>query len=183
FGVTECAACRLPCPHGARADDEGDVCFAGHLDTRNGGCNSSPAVFSPLQSSDSTVTVCGTYGTYARSETQVARDTDWYQIDVVHPETIELCVQGEAIEGTQIYILDGRQGCPPAILASRAGDNFCQQLCCQASLTPGTYWLWVGPASFTGELCTARYTMTLTGHTRTVAVLPISWSHLKVTYR
>ncbi|MBP6875633.1 MAG: hypothetical protein KBD56_06145 [Candidatus Eisenbacteria bacterium] len=67
----------VECPPGAI--QEGENCAAEYNDVYNGGCNSTPNIFSNVNCAPSTIFICGTtfnyyYGTSAR------RDTDWYQL-------------------------------------------------------------------------------------------------------
>ncbi|MHC4429061.1 MAG: hypothetical protein ACYS0D_10750, partial [Planctomycetota bacterium] len=64
--------CDLDCP--PEALDEGEACG----DDTNGGCNSSPAVFTPASCGD---TFCGTAWA-----TGGMRDTDWYIVDLPDPD-------------------------------------------------------------------------------------------------
>jgi hypothetical protein len=68
--VEDCAPQELECPPGA--DLEGETCVDGAPDLFNGGCNSTPAVFSSVACGD---VVCG--DGYFDGAT---RDTDWYEL-------------------------------------------------------------------------------------------------------
>lgn len=68
--IEDCSPQQVECPPGA--DLEGEPCVDGAPDLFNGGCNSTPAVFSSVDCGD---VVCGE-GWFDGS----TRDTDWYEL-------------------------------------------------------------------------------------------------------
>jgi len=144
-------ACSLTCPTGGIQEGEPD-CYDGYVDMFNGGCNSSPYVFSPIACGD---TVCGKYGTYLYNGSSY-RDTDWYQLVLAQDMTVTWEVTGEA--ATAAFILTGT--CPTSALASGTADA-CGTATVSAILAPGTYYLFAGPNVFTGVPCGADYIATL----------------------
>jgi hypothetical protein len=179
--MTEAAPpCQARCPAGAAVEGEPD-CAVGWVDDFNGGCNSMPPTFQSVTCADSTITICGTYGTFHEG-LQDVRDTDWYQIAVTGERMLRACVTGETAGGTQVFILDGNAGCPPTILASSA-NSACGQVCCQARLTTGTYWVWVGTVDFGREACGSPYVLGLSGYDCKVGVETVGWTRVKALYR
>lgn len=180
--ITECPPpCSSACPPGAIAENE-PACGTDYDDVTNGGCNSTPPVFSNLECNELGVTVCGEYGTYDFQGSSF-RDTDWYQFTIDETKTINYCVCGS--QATQIAILDASTGCDVITLVcgSEFGDAG-QEVCCTAVLPPGTYWLFVGTDGFSGIPCGSPYVLTLEGlNCPSVGVQPTSWSHMKSVYR
>ena len=149
----------LECPPNAIQEGE-PVCQDEYVDNYNGGCNSTPEAYTQLPCGRDVV-VCGTYGTFMVQGSQF-RDTDWYQITVTQTETIHYCVEGEA--ATLIAILDASGGCANFNLVCVNSGNPRDNVCCDATLNPGTYWLFVATSNFTGTPCGAKYVLRLTGH-------------------
>jgi len=70
------------------------------------------------------------------------------------------------------------------ILASASTTSANQQICCSATLAPGTYYVWAGAADFYYVTCGARYVLTLTGYEcPPVGVEPTQWGTVKSLYR
>ena len=180
--ITECPPpCSSQCPPGAIAEGE-PSCGPEYNDVTNGGCNSSPNVFTHLDCNELGVKVCGTYGTYSFQGGD-RRDTDWYEFTIDEVKNISYCVCGS--QATQIAILDASQGCGNITLVcgSEFGDPG-QQVCCNATLPPGTYWLFVATDGFFGIPCGSPYVLSLEGLTcPSVGAQPTSWSHIKNVYR
>jgi hypothetical protein len=175
--------CVVECPPGSTP--EGEVsCFDDYEDVTNGGCNSTPPVFTELACDDEGTTVCGTYGTYVFQGLGY-RDTDWYQFTLEKASHVSYCFTGEA--NSLIAILDGSGGCPDAGDPPLICFDFpteCATLCCEADLPPGTYWLFAGTSDFSGVPCGTDYTFTLTGvDCPPVSVAPAAWGQVKEMYR
>jgi hypothetical protein len=182
--ITRCSCCcNSQCPPGAILEGEPD-CGNGYVDSYNGGCNSTPPVFTNLLCNDTGVTVCGRYGTYLSASGQDFRDTDWYRIVIGHPVILELCLCGTA--DSRIFVIDGNHGCPvltPDILCTAFGSPG-ESICCTIPLAPGTYYLFAAPNVFTGVPCGSAYTFTVTGYEcPPVAATPANWSQVKTIYR
>jgi hypothetical protein len=101
-------------------------------DTFNGGCNSSPPVYSPIACGGS---VCGT-----AAWDGTARDTDWYQFTVGVPSTVTWTVTAEYAVVTAL--LDNN--CPPAILDFDFGPA-CTATSSTASVPAGTFVAFTAP--------------------------------------
>ena len=132
--VTECPPpCVVECPPGAVQEGE-PVCFDGYTDTYNGGCNSTPPVFTSVVCNDTGVTVCGKYGTYT-SAAGSSRDTDWYTVVMDAPGVLTACITGEYPSAVGIIL----PVCPPAetdILDFQTGAD-CTAICASAALPQG----------------------------------------------
>lgn len=135
-------------------------CADDYVDVTNGGCNSTPAVFQPIEFGQ---TICGTSGVYLY-EGQNQRDTDWFEMTTTGLSDFHWTVRAEFPVGAVIMKGIGPGDCSGGynILASEATDS-CEELTVSAQMQePGTYWFWVG-ANVVGVPCGSRYTATLTG--------------------
>ncbi|MBC8526453.1 MAG: T9SS type A sorting domain-containing protein [Candidatus Cloacimonetes bacterium] len=140
---------------------EGEPCLVdGDVDNFNGGCNSVPPVFSTISCGE---TICGTASTFITG-VLTYRDTDWYQ--VVLNEQCELTWTAIAEFELLIFILDaGSEDCLDFVLLGWDTGMPCEEVTVSATVTPGAYWLWIGPSVFTGYPCTGGnndYVATLT---------------------
>jgi hypothetical protein len=145
------------CPGGVEEENEPDCGLP--TDTVNGGCNSSPPVFSPIE--------CGqTYeGSSAYDGSQ--RDTDWYEIVVDEPTvfTWTVTAQFRAIIGLAETIPPGSGDCADhtgsinPFARGAVGEVLSVTTDC---LPPGTYWFYV--VSWGPDIvpCPTPYVATLT---------------------
>jgi hypothetical protein len=152
FDVTEHEVCDVECPQGGILEGEPE-CYDEYVDAFNGGCNSTPNVFSPIACGE---TICGKYGTYLFGGASY-RDTDWYVFTLTQSQLVTWTVTGEA--QNYIFILTGV--CPTAVIAQSNTANPCEPAVASATLGPGTYYVWAGPAVFTGVPCSSDYVGTL----------------------
>ena len=58
-----------------------------------------------------------------------------------------------------------------------------QEVCLTETLSPGTYWLWVGPQAYWCVACGAGYLATIDGYTGVSPVAQASWGTIKGLYR
>jgi hypothetical protein len=175
--------CEVVCPAGSLLEGE-PVCSDGYYDSYNGGCNSVPPVFSSLPFPVQAETVCGTYGGFLYAGLSY-RDTDWYQILVpTGGATITWKVRGET--DTLLGIINGNAGCPISTFYAYTYGPKCTDLAVTATVSAGTWWLWVGTRNF-GSLagpCGQHYNATLTCTACGIlAVEPASWGEIKNFYR
>ena len=167
--------CNADCPGGAVVENE-PPCGPDYYDAWNGGCNSSPYVFQRLQPSAGVITVCGRSGVYPYGGCY--RDTDWYEIVLDQPREIQFCAYAEF--PMAMFIIGGScDGGLQFLEVGTAAD--CEQLCLTHSLSPGTYWLWIGPSTWIPIDCDRDYTMTVSGYT--TAVERTTWGSVKALYR
>jgi hypothetical protein len=134
----ECAPNCAQCPPSGIAEGEG--CVEGP-DNFNGGCNSTPNVFSPINVGD---TICGT-----SFWNGALRDTDWFQKVFALPTTVVWQVVAEF--PTLIGTIDGNSGCPVISFRKFAVADSCDTATVVDTLPAGTFWFFVAP-SFPVEL-------------------------------
>jgi hypothetical protein len=154
-GTLTCAACPGPCV--TCTPNEGEpLCGPEYVDATNGGCNSTPPVFTNISCGQ---TVCGTGGTYTFTGAN-RRDTDWWLFTLTQPTAVTWTVQADF----PVLIGFVAQPCPQA--AFIAGTAVTGAQCATVTsttpiLAPGQYVAFVAPSVFTGVTCGARYTGTL----------------------
>jgi hypothetical protein len=165
-----------PCPANGIAEGE-PVCADSYIDAFNGGCNSTPPVFSNLYCSPNQ-SVCGTYGTYNFNG---SRDTDWYEITLAAPTTLVASVAGGGLTGSAIAILDN--SCPPNVYCGEFDPGpQCGLVTCSAVLGPGTYRIFVA-SFFDNTPCGTPYVLTVSGPDCPTPVNTKTWGTLKARYR
>jgi hypothetical protein len=146
--ITQCAgACNVTCAPGATPEGEADCASV------NGGCNSTPPVFSSIACGED---VCGT-----ASWDGTNRDTDWYQIVVANPTEFTWTVEAEfdVVIGLVLTSPPGNPDCATATaLDPFAVAGSCTPTSVTVCLQPGTYWWFVAP-DFNGPTfaCGAEY--------------------------
>jgi hypothetical protein len=157
-----CAACPLTCPAGGIAEAEG--CGA----DLNGGCGGDPPT-EQFQAISCGNTICGT--AWADAST---RDTDWYQVTIIDPMTLTWCAEESEVPIALFIIIPGDpdQCVDVTIVDPTTGYADCGDpgVCAEATLDPGTYFLWVGTGNpdgsgiFEGYPCDGKdeYVVTLT---------------------
>jgi hypothetical protein len=154
---TVCQNCVVTCPETATPEGE-PICSDGYVDTYNGGCNSVPEVYQDITCG---ATICGHSGTFV-TDARNQRDTDWYRLVLTQQDSIAWKVVAEF--PATVYILGpgGQTGCDTINVFASASGAPCDTIIARSCLDPGTYWLFVGPSSFTGVACGATYFAQLT---------------------
>jgi hypothetical protein len=144
---TDCSAC-LSC---SIPEGEPDIPNNG-LDITNGGCNSNPQVFMPLQLNR---VLCGRANTYDYFGDSY-RDTDWYELTLTEAGT--LYWSGIAMYNLQLVILSSDY-CDPLYQTTYAIGTapMCSILTISADLPAGTYYLWAGPSFYSDMPGGANY--------------------------
>ncbi|MHC4498587.1 MAG: DUF7901 domain-containing protein, partial [Planctomycetota bacterium] len=145
--------CYVECPPGGTDENEPNCGLP--VDTVNGGCNSSPPVFSPISCGE---TVCGTAAWDGGT-----RDTDWYEIVTTKTTKFTWTVEAEFL--VQAIIIDAGSGncIDETILDNQYADE-CEEISMTTAYLPaGTYWFFVAP-DFAGPAfaCGRKYVATLT---------------------
>jgi hypothetical protein len=173
--VTECPPpCVVTCPPGAFPEGEPNC---GIPDTYNGGCNSTPNVFTSLVCNDAGVLVCGTYGAEGGT-----RDTDWYEIVMDAPGVIQACITGQYPSAVAIL----NPVCPVTaadILDFQFGPE-CVAICATANVGAGTYRIFAGVDGFDGFPCLGTYVLRISGYNcPPVGVEAANWSGVKSIFR
>jgi hypothetical protein len=152
--ASPCAApCNPVCPPGSVIEGE-PVCANNYVDNFNGGCNSTPNVFTNIACGNN---VCGTYGTFINSSGGNSRDTDWYRFTIGSAQQVTWKVNGG---GNHIgFLLTGV--CPTAVLGSATAGP-CADATVSLALAAGTYFAFAGTSVFTGVPCPTPYVANLT---------------------
>jgi hypothetical protein len=153
--VQEYVPCVVECPPEGVPEGE-PICGDEYDDTYNGGCNSTVPIFQDIFDGD---VICGTSGTFLFGGANY-RETDWFQLIVDDLKTINWTCTAEF--PVYLFILDGNNGCAGLTQLTGASAAECVPLTVSATVTAGTYWLWVGPSVFTGIACGADYVASLT---------------------
>lgn len=174
----------LECPLGALTEGEVD-CYDDYADAFNGGCNSTPPIFSVLEGSvgGAPFSVCGTAGNFTFGG-EPYRDTDWYEVTV--EQDSEITFECSANFPVTIFFLDGNQGCEGLqILDFDQAGYFPDYAQLTRTFAPGTYWFWVGPSVFEQVPCGSLYVMTVTGYVGPIPspVETTTWGALKGRFR
>ena len=157
-----CVPCVVECPGGGIP--EGEDCT--EPDDFNGGCNSTPNVFSPISCGQ---TVCGT-GYFNGSN----RDTDWYEVVTTEPTIFTMVAQAEfPVVFGMIDWIPGFEGSGNCANITGSISPFIAVLECMEGtivtecMPAGTYWFFVGPQFLDVFEC-GDYYMTLTCATCTI---------------
>ena len=136
----------VTCPPGGIPEGE-PACGPDYIDTFNGGCNSSPSVFQPINNGD---VICGQTGVFVNSDDTVSRDTDWFVFQVAEYSLVEWEAYGESPlylallkPGTAIP-----DGCANLSSVGAAESDYCETATLRVLVEPGTYWAFVSVAEF-----------------------------------
>jgi len=139
IAVNEVLPCIVICPPGSTDEGEG-VIPDDTYDVTNGGCNSTPNVFSSVACDE---TVCGTAGFYLTDGSSF-RDTDWYELVIPAGPNQNVTVVFEAEFLIQGYILNGT--CPsPGLVVGYLAQPCEIGTMTALNLAPGTYMIFMGP--------------------------------------
>ena len=179
--VTECVPCVVTCPPNSVDEGEGD-CYTDYNDQYNGGCNSSPNVFTatPCNAAGTAVTICGIGGGFTYQGLDY-RDTDWYEFPAAqNPGGINACL---TIEHSAFFALL-LQDCVNIQVIDSVSVPECTTTCLFVP-AGGDYWIFVGVDAFGNAVgCGRDYTLELTGSTcGPTSVEPASWGSIKDLYR
>ena len=181
LAVAEVIVETVECPPGAALEDE-PPCGDDYEDQFNGGCGSTPPVFSPLPCSPIgyPVYVCGETGGFEFNGLSY-RDTDWYVVEAaVNAGGFEWCVVGDLgmIMGT-ITVAP----CEDITGLDQWRELFPFELGC-LTVPPGAQYLWVSSSDFGPSVGCFDYVMEMTGYDCPwVAVEARGWGEIKSLYR
>jgi len=181
LNVDECVPCTVECPPGAIAEGEPD-CGPNYVDSTNGGCNSTPNVFTNLPCAGTSLTVCGTYGGFTYNGLNY-RDTDWYIINVPTGgfANVTMCIEGEL--PVVLGYIDLRFGCPVTSFVTYTVLEDCQYGCINAALPAGDACVWVGTNGFGPDFaCGSDYVLTIDGLDCPVSIEPTTWGKIKAQF-
>lgn len=124
-------------------------CFDEYVDATNGGCNSTPAVFSTITAN---TPVCGRGGTYLFGGAQY-RDTDWYQY--AHGGG-DLTIEAAGEFDLRLFLLTAV--CPTTVIATATSGTPCTTVTISSpGLAAGNYYIFAGTNVFTGVPCGSDY--------------------------
>jgi hypothetical protein len=174
LSISECfppEPCDAVCPPGAMAEGEPD-CGTDYNDMYNGGCNSTPYVFTDVPCDHNPKVICGTAGTFLFQGLSY-RDTDWYRISWPGG-LLTACICGPF--DVAVGILDAI--CPVVSTYCFETGPPNEDLCCAVDLPPGNYVIFAGPATFAGVPCGTPYVLTINGCPGT-ATENSTWGGLK----
>ncbi len=151
--IEDCYAYDVQCPAGATLEGE-PVCYTNYDDNYNGGCTSTPPVFSSIGHGE---TVCGTSGTYLFAGAYV-RDQDWYELVITSTRQVAWTVEAEFDVEIVIWDNGGVPDCA-AIIGPLVSDSAgpLQPVTVTACVPAGTWWLSVAPLYNVGVPCGAEY--------------------------
>lgn len=152
--------CDVVCPVGSLLEGEADIPDEG-LDFTNGGCNSTPFVFTPISIGD---TYCGRANTYLFGGSNY-RDTDWYRLDLTGSGNFwNLTWEVTAEFPVYIFMVDaGSEDCADYVILNSIGGATCVATSISAfDLAPKVYWVLAMPSVFSG-VPPSEYVATLTG--------------------
>ncbi len=146
-----CAGCEVTCVL-TEAEGECDSAFVG----TNDGCNLAVPSFETVTCGQ---TVCGRSGTYQINDTTNGRDLDWYVLNIA--DTSRITLTGTAEYAHNVWILSSN--CAAPVTQGFATNLACSTATASACVRgPGNYYIVVGPSTFTGVPCGARYQFTVT---------------------
>ncbi len=136
--------CEVICPTGSTLENEPCPSF---VDSTNGGCNTEPQHFLPLQCNQ---VYCGT-----GFATPNYVDTDWYRLLVTSPSQVRLCVTSEFDGYLNLYVRGPRpNGCDALDLVDCIYVVGCQGIQCISDCLPrGIYYAEFRPAGFQNVNC------------------------------
>jgi hypothetical protein len=137
------------------------------LDVTNGGCNYTPARFTPIQIG---WTIYGQSGTFDGGY----RDMDWYSFTSATPSSFTVTLEAEFDAQVIMYHqgADANDPCTgfadvsdfiyPVQPPDGTGHNLCTPIVLTTRCLPaGTYWIVVAPYNFSGVACNADYMVSL----------------------
>lgn len=150
-----CSPMCVTCPPEARPEGE-PVCADGYVDSFNGGCNSTPAVFGPIRCGE---TICAMSGLFTGSDGSLLRDTDWYELDVKRMRQVWCAVNAEF--PVVLSLIGPNRTCDTVQIRDFRTSSPCSPFELTAMLEPGRYWLVVAPNTAADVPCGRRYTISL----------------------
>ncbi|MBL8877937.1 MAG: proprotein convertase P-domain-containing protein [Phycisphaerales bacterium] len=153
FTIAPCVEeCELPPPPGAFREDQAEPTCGVPQDTTNGGCNSSPPVFTPIGLG------ALIYGDAAFD--CLFRDTDWYRLVLGQTTDVRLTVTSDFATTFGIVDNNGVDSCVGVVaLRSLSTVYTCQTYSYVDRLGPGVWWVYVAPTARIGLPCEAHYVL------------------------
>lgn len=163
-----------------------EQCADGYVDAFNGGCNMVPFAATDLACDDEGIAILGESGTFV-TDFLPTRDTDWYRFTLTEQKAVTATITAE-FESQIAIVASGGNASDCDGFVFQCGSAFadpCETAICEATLPPGTYYLFTAPRSyFDFVICGSEYLLTLTGHDcGATATESISWSDVKTFFR
>ncbi len=156
------------CPANATIIENEPDCYAEYVDATNGGCNSTPNVFTELTGCSDVV--CGKSGTYTIAGVD-NRDTDWYRLVLTGSTTVNMKVVADF--PLSIIVADETAGCAGVTVITSTTANAGDTAYLSTPFGPGTLVYWVGPSVFTGVPCGSNYVMYCNAATISAPTTPV----------
>ncbi|MFH1276869.1 MAG: hypothetical protein ABIK65_00595 [Candidatus Eisenbacteria bacterium] len=174
--------CDVVCPAGAIMENE-PGCGPGYTDHWNGGCNSTPPVFSYLSCDTDPLYFCGESGNWYDPYTgYYTRDTDWWSFTLTEAKTVTLITCANFYVQTLLIIPQPDCSYYTYPYVSLANPFWTAPI--TAALGPGEYWYWVGPQSFYADTpCGSQYVSSIEGWCTPDATENKSWGAVKEMFR
>ena len=142
-----------PCTAG---DPEGEPDCGLPVDTVNGGCNSTPFMFSPIECGQ---TICGTL-----AGENGTRDTDWYELVLAVPDNVTIELTSEVQSDLFTVDLSAAPFCSaPAVINSDIALACGGTATIVEAMAAGSNYIFVSTDGiFDGVPCGTEYTLTVT---------------------
>jgi hypothetical protein len=156
------------CPANATIIENEPDCYAEYVDATNGGCNSTPNVFTELTGCKDVV--CGKSGTYTLAGAD-NRDTDWYRLVLTGSTTVNMKVVADF--PLSIIVADETAGCAGVTVITSTTANAGDTAYLTTTFGPGTLIYWVGPSVYTGVPCGSNYVMFCNAATISAPATPV----------
>ncbi|MFH1276868.1 MAG: hypothetical protein ABIK65_00590 [Candidatus Eisenbacteria bacterium] len=183
LNVDECVPpepCDATCPSDATVEQE-PGCGTGYVDNYNGGCNSKTPVFLRVPCELDPVPFCGESGTWFDG-ISYWRDTDWWEFTLSETKTVRFTTCAGFNVQTILIIPDSECGNDTYPYLDTAPPG--EEAVIEATLGPGTYWYWVGPASWYDVVpCGSAYSSSVTGWCDPSAAEKTTWGQVKSRFR
>ncbi len=149
--------CSLVCVNPLEAEPD---CYDDYVDLTNMGCNADTGQTPTFTAITAGASICGTAGNFLVGGTTQSRDTDWYRIVV--PGDAMLTWSGVAEFELLLFIIDaGSEDCVDYQILDNASAPACSTVIVSVPVVAGVYYLWAGPAQFTGTACGSIYEATV----------------------
>jgi hypothetical protein len=165
--------CVLPCPDGAEIEGEPTI-VDGYVDNFNGGCNSTPVVYSQITNP----LYCGKLGYYVNPTGGSSRDLDWHEVEMPVGGVLEMI--GDATEAMNFYQIEGT--CDALIITNGGVAGPCNEFTLTITAAEGSIVrVLCGPTHF-WEGTTYEYDYVIVSNLGPVATQESSWTDVKALF-
>lgn len=137
----------IECPPGGLDEGEG-VCPDEYIDYYNGGCQSDPVAFLPIEHGD---IYCGMINTYTFNGTNL-RDTDWYRLDITDKTSnCHIIWEGICEMPYMIFLVNAlEEDCIDYEILTYFSGEPLETFSINQIVEPGIYWLAIMASVFEG---------------------------------